>query len=39
LKITKARGAYRHAKAGRVGVSGTINGYSFALTVKANGWS
>lgn len=38
LKITKATGIYRHAKAGRVGVSGTINRYSFALIVKANGW-
>lgn len=38
LKITKATGIYRHAKAARVGVSGTINRYSFALMVKANGW-
>jgi len=38
LKITKASGVYRHAKAGKVGVSGTINRQTFALTVKANGW-
>ncbi len=38
LKITKATGAYRHAKGENVGVSGTINRQTFALTVKANGW-
>jgi hypothetical protein len=38
LKITKASGVYRHAKGTKVGVSGTINRQTFALTVKANGW-
>lgn len=38
LKLTQATGIYRHAKATKIGVSGTINRYSFALMVKANGW-
>jgi hypothetical protein len=38
LKITKATGAYRHAKGTGLGVSGTINRQTFALVVKANGW-
>lgn len=38
LKITKAAGIYRHARGTNIGVSGTIDRYSFALMVKANGW-
>jgi hypothetical protein len=38
LKITKASGVFRYAKGTKVGVSGTINRQTFALTVKANGW-
>lgn len=35
--ITKGTGAYRHASGKALGISGTVNRYSFALTVKAHG--
>jgi hypothetical protein len=38
LKITRGTGAYRHASGTNIGISGTIDRYSFALMVKANGW-
>lgn len=38
LTITKGSGIYRHAAGTNLGVSGTINRYSFALSVKAHGW-
>jgi hypothetical protein len=38
LKITHGTGSYRHAAGTNLGISGTINRYSFALTVKAHGW-
>lgn len=38
LKILHGTGAYRHASGTNIGISGTIDRYSFALTVKANGW-
>lgn len=38
LKITHGTGGYRHADGKNLGISGTIDRYSFALTVKAHGW-
>jgi hypothetical protein len=38
LKITHGTGAYHHASGMNIGISGTIDRYSFALMVKANGW-
>jgi hypothetical protein len=38
LKIAHGTGAYRHATGTSLGISGTINRTSFALTVKAHGW-
>lgn len=38
LTIIKGTGIYRHATGTNLGISGTINRYSFALTVKAHGW-
>jgi hypothetical protein len=35
--IVRGTGAYRHASGKALGISGTINRYSFALTVKAHG--
>jgi hypothetical protein len=38
LAITRGTGAYRHASGKNIGISGTIDRISFALTVKAKGW-
>jgi hypothetical protein len=38
LTITRGTGAYRHASGSNIGISGTINRLSFALTIKVNGW-
>lgn len=38
LTITHGTGAYRHASGTKIGISGTIDRISFALTVKAKGW-
>ena len=38
LEITHGTGRYRHASGSNIGISGTINRQTFALTVKANGW-
>jgi hypothetical protein len=38
LTITHGTGHYRHASGAGIGISGTINHLSFALTVKAHGW-
>lgn len=38
LNIVHGTGIYRHASGKRIGISGTIDRYSFALLVKANGW-
>jgi hypothetical protein len=38
LRITHGTGAYRHASGTKLGISGTIDRLSFALTVKAHGW-
>lgn len=38
LTITHGTGAYRHASGKNIGISGTIDRISFALTVKAKGW-
>lgn len=38
LTIVHGTGAYRHASGRNIGISGTINRISFALTVKAKGW-
>lgn len=38
LTITRGTGIYRHASGSNIGISGTINRLSFALTVKVNGW-
>jgi hypothetical protein len=38
LTITRGSGAYRHASGSNIGISGTINRLSFALTVKVDGW-
>lgn len=38
LAITRGTGAYKHASGTKIGISGTINRISFALTVKAHGW-
>lgn len=38
LTITHGTGGFRHAKGTNLGISGTINHLSFALSVKAHGW-
>ena len=38
LTIVHGTGAYRHASGKSIGISGTIDRISFALTVKAHGW-
>jgi hypothetical protein len=38
LTITQGTGPYRHASGKNIGISGTIDRISFALTVKAKGW-
>lgn len=38
LTITHGTGPYRHAWGKNIGISGTIDRISFALTVKAKGW-
>lgn len=38
LTITHGTGSYRHASGKSIGISGTIDRISFALTVKAKGW-
>jgi hypothetical protein len=38
LAIVRGTGAYRHASGPKIGISGTINHLTFALTVKARGW-
>lgn len=38
LTIVHGTGAYRHASGTNIGISGTIDRLSFALTVKAHGW-
>jgi hypothetical protein len=38
LTITHGTGSYRHASGKNIGISGTIDRISFALTVKAKGW-
>lgn len=38
LTITHGTGSFRHAKGTNLGISGTINHLSFALSVKAHGW-
>lgn len=38
LNIVHGTGVYRHASGKKIGISGTIDRYSFALLVKANGW-
>lgn len=38
LNITHGTGVYRHASGKNIGISGTIDRISFALTVKAKGW-
>ena len=38
LTITHGTGPYRHASGKNLGISGTIDRISFALTVKAKGW-
>lgn len=38
LNIVHGTGAYSHAAGSGIGISGTINRLSFALTVKAHGW-
>jgi hypothetical protein len=37
LTITRGTGTYRHASGKALGFSGTVNRYSFAMTVKAHG--
>lgn len=37
LKIVHGTGAFRHASGSDIGISGTINRLTFALTVKAHG--
>jgi hypothetical protein len=38
LTITRGTGIYRRASGSNIGISGTINRQTFALTVKAHGW-
>lgn len=38
LTIVHGTGAFRHASGSGIGISGTINRITFALTVKANGY-
>ena len=38
LTITHGTGPYKHASGRNIGISGTIDRISFALTVKAKGW-
>jgi hypothetical protein len=38
LTIVHGTGSYRHASGANIGISGTINRVTFALTVKAHGW-
>lgn len=38
MNIVRGTGAYRRARGSNIGISGTINRYNFALTVKADGW-
>ncbi len=38
LKIVHGTGAFRHASGANIGISGTIDRYSFALVVKVDGW-
>jgi hypothetical protein len=37
LTITRGTGSFRHASGKALGISGTINRYTFAITVKAHG--
>lgn len=37
LTITRGTGAYKHASGSNIGISGTINRLTFAVTVKVNG--
>jgi hypothetical protein len=38
LTIIRGTGSYRRASGSSLGISGTINRLSFALTIKVNGW-
>jgi hypothetical protein len=37
FKVVRGTGAFRKARSPNIGISGTINRYNFALTVKAHG--